>query len=59
MERIAGLDQNTSLFFNQQTPEAVDMFVGMTQRNCDGIFIEKNYSEVNVNESISCNRYAK
>lgn len=31
MEKIAALDQNTSLFFNHQTPEAVDMFVGMIQ----------------------------
>jgi len=29
MKIISELDTNTSLFFNHQTPEAVDMFVNM------------------------------
>ena len=31
MKKITKLDTNTSLFFNHQTPEAVDMFVNMIQ----------------------------
>lgn len=31
MEKISQLDTNTSLFFNHQTPDAVDMFVKMIQ----------------------------
>lgn len=31
MKKIASLDTNSSLFFNHQTPETVDKFVGMIE----------------------------
>lgn len=37
MKKISQLDTETSLFFNHQTPEAVDMFVNMIQDRKDKI----------------------
>lgn len=37
MKKISKLDTETSLFFNHQTPEAVDMFVNMIQDRKDKI----------------------
>ena len=37
IEKISQLDMETSLFFNHQTPETVDMFVNMIQNRKDKI----------------------